>query len=195
MIAVTSSTGLQIWQIDTHQKVLDWYLPQPATARSDIFCRGIAMAQAEDDSCVLCVGDSQGSIHMFALDTAQQAELSCSVKHHQAAIAALATGPAHSSRASCNVLASCDDSGTIQLCAVRSACSLEQRHSWEGRGIPCTSVAIQDNTLIAGLYDGTIYLYDMVRLNQQPCITFSCLVVGCKSSICWECACLLPWHL
>ena len=163
IVAVASSSGLQICQIATQQQLLKWSLPAPAEARSESICRGIAMAQAQDDSCVLCLGDSEGSVHIFRLDTANQAELTCTVRHHNAAIAALASGPAPISRANSNVLASCDDSGTIQLCAVKSATDLEQRHSWEGRGIPCTAVAIQDNTLLAALYDGTIYLYDVVR--------------------------------
>lgn len=163
VLVVASSSGLQIWQIDTQQQLLEWSLPAAPQARSGSFCRGIAMAQAEDDSSVLCLGDSEGSIHMFRLDTAHQAEFVCTMRQHCTAIAALASGPAQSSRVNCNVLASCDDSGTIQLCAVKSANDLEQRHSWEGRGIPCTAVTIQDNTLIAALYDGTIYLYDMVR--------------------------------
>lgn len=60
MVALASSNGLQIWQIDTQQKLLDWSLSSTSDATSDTFCRGIAMVQAADSTCVLCVGDALG---------------------------------------------------------------------------------------------------------------------------------------
>ena len=169
MVALASSNGLQIWQIDTQQKLLDWSLLSTSDATSDTFCRGIAMVQAADSTCVLCVGDSLGRVHVFMLDAVDQAQLSCSINNHQAAIAALASSPPSTSRASSNVLASCDDNGTIVLCTVSSSNSIDQRHSWEGRGMPCISVAVLGDTLIAGFFDGCIHLYDMVQFSLLPC--------------------------
>ena len=162
MVALASSSGLQIWQIDTQKTVLEWSLASVSDAKPDMFCRGIAMAQAEDGTCVLCMGDNLGKVQVIELQAVDQGQLSCSIHNHEAAIAALASSPPSSSRVSSNVLASCDDSGNIVMCTVRSSTSVEQRHRWEGRGVPCVSVATQGDNLIAGFYDGTVHLYNMV---------------------------------
>lgn len=180
MVALASSNGLQIWQIDTQRKVLEWSLASVSDSRPDMFCRGIAMAQAEDGTCVLCMGDSFGKVHVFEVQAVDQGQLSCTIHNHHAAIAALASSPPASSRVSSNVLASCDDNGNITMCTVRSSTSIEQRHSWEGRGVPCISVALQGDNLIAGFYDGTIHLYNMVGLDLAPAFQHSPFTVtGC----------------
>lgn len=162
MVALCSSRGIQIWQIEAKQRILDWSASASTDATSDVLYGGIAMVQAEDGTCVLCVGDSLGRVHAFAMPSVDQAFFTCTSSHHQTAIVALASSAPDSSRASNNILASCDDTGSIALCTVASTDSIEQRHSWEGRGMPCISLAAYDETLIAGYYDGVVHLYNMV---------------------------------
>lgn len=164
MVALASSNGFQIWQTNTQQNLLDWPCTLETSASSDVLYGGIAMVQAEDGTCVLCVGDSLGKVHAFALPAVDQARLSCTISNHQAAITGLASSAPDSSIASSNALASCDDNGTIVLCTVASSSSIQHRHRWEGRGMPCISVSVHAETLIAGFHDGSVQLYNMVSV-------------------------------
>ena len=158
------------------QLLFQWDVPTGAQApatTSALFCRGIALAESEDNACLLCVGSSTGKIHTFTAGSAAQIDHNYDLCHHTSPIAALASGHT-SSTTSSNTgghLASCDDSGAITVFQAKSAGSFEAKHEWEGHGVPCIAVAFNNLTLIAAFCDGSVRLYSLVR--TQP--RFSCL--------------------
>ena len=158
------------------QLLFQWDMPTGAQAQattSALFCRGIALADSEDNACLLCVGSSTGKIHTFIAGSAAQINHNYDLCHHTSPIAALASG--HTSSTTTNNtsshLASCDDNGAITVFQAKSAGNFETKHEWEGHGVPCIAVAFKNSTLIAAFCDGSVRLYSLVR--TQP--SFSCL--------------------
>ncbi len=158
------------------QLLFQWHVHTGAQAQattSALFCRGIALAESEDNAYLLCVGSSTGKIHTFTAGSAAQIDHNYDLCHHTSPIAALASGHTSSTTTSNtgSHLASCDDNGAITVFQAKSAGSFEAKHEWEGHGVPCIAVAFKDVTLIAAFCDGSVRLYSLVR--TQPC--FSCL--------------------
>ena len=168
-VVLATSHDLQVWDTNMRQQLFSWNLTT-ATAKGTpptLFCRGIALVEVEDGTCLLCVGSSTGVIHTFSADSSNQLHHSHDLCHHNSPIVALASSsaPDSSSSASCNHLASCDDQGAITVFEAKSAGDIEVRHKWEGHGVPCVSVAITASTLLAAFYDGSVRLYSTVRHN------------------------------
>ncbi len=175
-VVLATTRGLQVWDISMDQLLFQWDVPTEAQAQattSALFCRGIALAESEDNTCLLCVGSNTGKIHTFTAGSAAQIDHDYDLCHHTWPIAALASG--HTSSTTTNNtgshLASCDDNGAITVFQAKSAGNFEAKHEWEGHGVPCIAVAIKNSTLIAAFCDGSVRLYSLVR--TQPC--FSCL--------------------
>lgn len=162
VLAVGNS--LQIWNIDLQELLLDWTSPEAAAKGTlpSLTHRGIAIATAADGACLLCIGSSNGTMHIFTVHAADQVRHSHALVHHQAAIAALASNiDSESHTISTSYLASCDDDGCINLFEATSASRFELRHRWEGHGVPCVAVGIMNDTLVGGFYDGSIRLYSL----------------------------------
>ena len=163
VLAVGNS--LQIWNIDLQELLLDWTSPEAAAKGTlpSLTHRGMAIVTAADGACLLCIGSSNGTMHIFTAHTADQVRHSHALVHHQAAIAALASNTdSESHTISTSYLASCDDDGCINVFVATSASRFELRHRWEGHGVPCVAVGIMVDTLVGGFYDGSIRLYSLV---------------------------------
>lgn len=175
-VVLAATYGLQVWDISMQQLLFQWHVHTGAQAQattSALFCRGIALAESEDNAYLLCVGSSTGKIHTFTAGSAAQIDHNYDLCHHTSPIAALTSGHTSSTTTSNtgSHLASCDDNGAITVFQAKSAGSFEAKHEWEGHGVPCIAVAFKDVTLIAAFCDGSVRLYSLVR--TQPC--FSCL--------------------
>ena len=168
--AIATTTGIQVWDTDTQQKLFNWNLCTAAAADSSrehhpaSMCRGLALLSTDDDACLLCVGSDSGIIHTFEASKVSSIQHNFDIVHHKAPIAALTSGQISSS----SVLASSDDYGSLTIFQAASACNFDVVNSWEGHGVPCVSVAIKGSVLIGAFYDGSVRLHNLVNPVLTP---------------------------
>lgn len=162
--AIATTTGIQVWDNDTQQKLYNWNLCTAAAADKPreqspaSMCRGLALLSTDNDVCLLCVGSDSGIIHTFEASKVSSIQHNYDIAHHKAPIAALTSGQiSHSS-----ILASSDDYGAVTAFQAASARKFQLVHSWEGHGVPCVSVAIKGFVLIGAFYDGSVRLHNLV---------------------------------
>jgi len=167
-VVLATSNDLQVWDVNLQQQLFEWQLStDKAQGTSPALCyRGVSLVDTEDNACLLCVGSSTGVIHTFEADRPDQIHHSYDLQHHTSSIAALASGQTLgcSSTTDGSLLASCDDGGGVTVFQANSANDFAIRHTWEGHGVPCVSVAFKDSKLLAAFYDGSVRLYSLVRL-------------------------------